>query len=87
MSCGQTTQAYEAASDAFWELLDSWDFRATIYEWFLSHQDQWLEKENGRLDEEAYMNAFECLWKWDCEGMSHDIEDCVNRYILRSYHD
>lgn len=83
MSCEQTTQAYEAASDRFFAMLDDYDFRDAIYEWFLSPQDQWLEKENGRLDEYAYMHAFDVLWKWDCEAMHHNIEDCVNRYILK----
>jgi hypothetical protein len=83
MSCEQTTKAYEAASDAFFELMESdYSFGCLIYEHLLSHRDQWKEKEFG-WSEYPYESAFECLWKWDCEGMSHDIRDCVNRYILK----
>lgn len=82
MSCEQNTIAYEAAGDRFWELVcDDYDFRLLIYEHFLESWDQFLEKENGRLDDDAYMNAFDYVWRWDCEGMHYDIKDCVNRYI------
>ena len=80
MSCEQTTKAYEAACDRFFDMLDDHAFHALIYEHFLSHMDQWKEKEFG-FSEYPYENAFDYLWEWDCEWVYDDIKDCVDAYI------
>ena len=74
-------QAYEDTCDRFFDMLDDYSFHALIYEHFLDSMDQFLEKENGRLDEGTYENAFDWLWRWDCELMQHDMMECVQRYI------
>lgn len=83
MSCEQYTKAYEASLEKFWELLDNYDFHSYIYEHFLDSGEQFLEKENGRVDEYVYENVFERLWNWDCESMYHDIKYTIKQYVER----
>lgn len=80
MSCEQNTIAYEACLERFWEYMTDYDFQAFIYEHFLSHQEQWKEKEFG-FSEYPYENAFEYVWKWDCEGMFHDMKRTIEKYV------
>ena len=80
MSCEQTTIAYEAAHEIFWDLMEDYDFQAMIYEYFLDFQDQWKEKEWG-FDEDPYDNFFDYLWKWDCELVAKDVRGAALAYV------
>ena len=88
MSSQQNIASYESANERFWGLLDSnYDFKFVIYANFLNTQDQWLEKENGRIDTDCYDNAFDCCWRWDAEGMARDIEGTVIKYLMKGMND
>lgn len=81
MACTENQVIYESCLEQFWELLEDYDFKCTIGEHFLSAQEQWREKEYGRMDEYAYEWAFDILWSWDCEALSRDIKGCVEQYV------
>ena len=80
MSCEQTTKAYEACHERFWELMEDYDFQAAIYVNFLSPQDQWKEKEIG-FNEDPYDNFFDYMWKYDPELAYRDVKGAVARYL------
>lgn len=86
MSCQENDIIYENALSHYWDLLENYDFKFLIYANFLKSHDQWLEKEYG-FSETPYDNAFDICWKWDCEGMSHDIEGTVIKYLMRNMND
>jgi len=79
MSCEQNTIAYEACLERFWELMENYDFQCLISNNFLDSQDLWKEKEFG-FNEDPYDEAFDYMWKFDAEGMHHDIEATIKKY-------
>jgi hypothetical protein len=84
MSCEQTTKAYEACREVFWDLMEDYGFQAKIYMNFLDSQQQWREKEFG-FDEDPYDNFFDYLWKWDSEGMCRDQIAVCKSYLKGKY--
>lgn len=88
MSNQRNTALYESANERFWDLLDSnYDFKFLIYANFLDTHDQWLEKENGRIDTDCYDNVFDYCWRWDAEGMANDIEGTVVKCLMKDMND
>ena len=80
MSCEQTLKAYEDCLERFWNLMEDYNFQKAIYMNFLSHQEQWEEREFG-FSEDPYNNFFDHMWEWCAEDSYYDLEGTVNRYL------
>jgi hypothetical protein len=75
MSNQQNDTLYESAYEDFWEFsLDGKKFNFVLTELLYFFGE-------GETMEAFLRNCFHCLWEWDAEGMSQDIEGTIKKYV------
>lgn len=82
MSTLENDRIREASFEDFCDLFDSSrSFKELVQELFTS-QEQWVEKEYGRMDEDALGRVHNALWDNDAELLCSNKRAAVEAYIL-----
>lgn len=86
MSNAQNDKIKEALYEDFCELFDSSrSFRKLVYNLF-TDQEMWMEKEYGKMCEDALTRVVEYLWHFDADLLLSDKRTCVEAYIMYQKH-